>query len=110
MILQGKELCDELMKSGYRRISNKTGTVARIDKANWRELVLTLPPEEAMRHTNAEDCYRKMLSEDTLILGREFGRMVDSSTWTTTSFQPITPKLQAHFKALETAPQNGGTK
>jgi len=72
---------DALIKKGYRRVSNKFGHVARIDRPDWREHMAERnapwdPKGQGMEWVrllektpgSAEDHYRRCYSKDVLVL------------------------------------------
>lgn len=66
-----------LVAKGYRRISNKYGMVARIDRPDWIEVL----PANFKRNANANaaDYYRRCVSKDVLELPTSVAMMVPNS-------------------------------
>ena len=54
---------DELTRQGYRRVSNKFGMVARIDRPDWLEFMLEQSPHLI---ASLADQYRRVHSQDVL--------------------------------------------
>lgn len=68
---------DVLVAAGYCRISNKSQTVARIDREDWASMVgRTLDPRDpfknAVQTTSRADTYRRCISEDKLHIHDEY--------------------------------------
>ena len=72
----------ELAFRGYRRVSNKYGTVARIDCANWRRELNNRLRRDTSKNPGIcwEDHYRRCYSQDKLDVGRETARLVPTSS------------------------------
>ena len=76
-----------LNQMGYCRISNSRYIVARIDQADWKERLLQYWKDGlnndltiAMLAVNAEDHYRRSLSEDQIAVSKEVYLTLPSST------------------------------
>lgn len=76
---------EELILTGYRRISNKHLRVARIDRPDWGSIVssmwkLDLPcGDETQFPTSAFDFYRRMISKDVKVVSRELYSKIPNS-------------------------------
>lgn len=93
---------EELIARGYRRISNKYGAVARIDRPDWVEHMArvtrrapadfyTRNPDGTLTTVSATwaDHYRRCISEDVLTLDPPSeARAIPSSMESCTEFMP----------------------
>lgn len=80
-----------LINKGYRRVSNKYGHVARIDRPDWVEVLIrhlgitTIENEKIIRdqigNGSWEDHYRRVCSTDVLILPLEDAKKIPTSGW-----------------------------
>jgi hypothetical protein len=71
---------ETLSRMGYRRISNKFGMVARIDRPDWLEVMRKKHPNwENAEVSMIADYYRRCVSKDVLTLPLEVSRWVPSS-------------------------------
>ena len=77
----------ELTSRGYRRISNKYGRIARIDRSDWRKQL-----DHRLRFASEsvqacwEDHYRRMYTTDKQDVDPEIARLVPSSCQDYTGF------------------------
>jgi hypothetical protein len=78
----------ELAFRGYRRVSNKYGIVARIDRSDWREVLNKQLRRDTLEVPGVcwEDHYRRTYSRDTLPLIKEAYRLIPSSCHDYTGF------------------------
>ena len=81
----------ELTAAGYRRVSNKYGIVARIDRADWWEELEKHFKRNMPFRTEGEtgrwaDYYRRNLTEDTQEPGPEIAKDMPGSTWDPTGY------------------------
>ena len=77
---------EELTAKGYRRVSNKHGIVARVDRADWWEALekhfqRNMPIRNDAETGRWADYYRRVLSEDRLEVGPDIARHVPQSMW-----------------------------
>ncbi len=85
------QTAEELIVRGYRRVSNKYGIVARVDRSDWWEALekyfgRNMPIRTPNEIAHWADYYRRTLSKDTLELGPEKARSIPSSSWDSTGF------------------------
>lgn len=72
---------DELARKGYRRVSNKFGMVARIDRSDWLEIMIEAHSNwKETEHSMIADYYRRCVTQDVLTVPLEVSRWVPSST------------------------------
>lgn len=74
-----------LIAAGYRRVSNRSLTIARIDNPDWQEVLLASNPAILIAG-NAEDYYRRKLSEDRIKLNASVFKAIPSSTCDSTGY------------------------
>jgi hypothetical protein len=82
---------EELVARGYRRVSNKYGIVARVDREDWWEALEKHFQQNMPIRNDAEtgkwaDYYRRGLSKDTLEVGPDIARFVPTSSWDSVGF------------------------
>ena len=78
-----------LIEMGYRRVSNKYGTVSRVDRPDWIHflaLELNIPIEILSdiynkRSNNYANHYRRVFSKDRVTLDPVLAKQIPSSDW-----------------------------
>ncbi len=88
----------ELAARGYRRISNKHGMLARIDRPDWVDVLAVklrrapadfYVPGEALPAANWADFYRRMCSGDVVFVEPAgLARLVPTSDWDPVGYIP----------------------
>ncbi|CAM0039870.1 hypothetical protein VPHK120G1_0058 [Vibrio phage K120 g1] len=68
-----------LTQLGYRRVSNSTCTVARVDKPDWQKEILEINPAILLGHDGGANHYRRALSEDKIKLEDSVYKLVPGS-------------------------------
>lgn len=68
-----------LTRMGYRRISNSSCTVARVDKPDWQKDILEINPAILLGHDGGANHYRRALSEDKIKLEDSVYKLVPGS-------------------------------
>lgn len=68
----------KLIAQGYRRVSNRFGIIARVDRPDWQEYQISKG-----NPVNA-DWYRRCVSKDTITIGQSRARKIPPS-----AFDPI---------------------
>lgn len=77
----------KLRRMGYRRISNKFGMVARIDRSDWLEVMRKKYPNwENMEVSSIADYYRRCVTKDVLTVPLEVSRYIPSSNHDSTGY------------------------
>jgi len=79
------EQINEWMDRGYRRVSNKRGTVARIDRPDW-EKVEGMDEAQDLDEVGKEHFYRRAFSQDRVQLDRDTARKFHNSLWAQTGY------------------------
>lgn len=84
----------ELIAAGYRRTSNKYGLISRIDRPDWRDVIIATTHQtvETMRKATPgmwEDHYRRCHSKDQIELGAWRGKKIPTSNWDPVGFVEI---------------------
>lgn len=102
---------EELIARGYRRISNKHGMLARIDRSDWIEVLakhLKRSPAElyAPGEPNPEPCwydyYRRVLSRDKVTVPKWAAKNIPNSDRDTCGY--IAPRNQVMEVEAEAPP------
>lgn len=71
---------EELTALGYRRVSNKFGMIARIDRSDWLAFMLERQPNWKNSPTSMiADHYRRVISKDVLVVDQDIARRVPTS-------------------------------
>lgn len=90
------EIVKVLVDSGYRKVSNKYRTMARVDVA--------VPPKECYgQHTKlylGDDHYRRCFSKDKITVPVEVSRRMPTSGHDETGFLPLSPRLPEALVAM----------
>ncbi len=68
-----------LTRMGYRRVSNSSCTVARVDKPDWQKDILAINPAILLGHDGGANHYRRALSEDKIKLEDSVYKLVPGS-------------------------------
>lgn len=95
-----KHLAKRYEAQGYRCVSRAYGTLARVDREDWLVVLQKHFRDPDFYHADA-DYYRRVLSEDTITIGKSIARYVASSSHDTTGYVPL-----AALKGREYIPQN----
>lgn len=95
-----------LMKKGYRRTSRKHGSLSRIDRPDWKEVLKNRGFSGL--GSDAADFYRRCKSEDVITVPRLISDLVKSSSGDRTSYV-WTPEDEAKAKMEDVDPGNWGT-
>jgi len=88
---------EQLIASGYRRLSYRLGTVARIDRPDWQQVLATylgcqvraIEQIRKARPGELEDYYRRVLSKDCVRLSADEVVRVPTSSFSDTGFVEI---------------------
>lgn len=75
-----------LTQLGYRRISNSSCTVARVDKPDWQKEILAINPAILMGRDGGANYYRRNLSEDKIKLEDSVYKLIPGSDGDDTGF------------------------
>lgn len=77
----------KLRRMGYRRISNKFGMVARIDRPDWLDVMLKAHPNwKSSEVSMIADYYRRCVTKDVLTVPLEVSRFIPSSNHDSTGY------------------------
>lgn len=68
-----------LVKMGYRRVSNSSCTVARVDKPDWQKDIFEINPAILLSGDGGADHYRRALSEDKIKLEDSVYKLIPGS-------------------------------
>lgn len=68
-----------LIKMGYRRVSNSSCTVARVDKPDWQKDIFEINPAILLSDDGGADHYRRAISEDKIKLEDAVYKMIPGS-------------------------------
>ncbi len=76
-----------LIDRGYRRISRRRGTLARVDREDWHQALLAkYPKTERFSEADQIDFYRRYVSEDKVTVSRYVSEMIPVSTGDMTGY------------------------
>lgn len=93
-----------LEAKGYRRTSNRHGLISRIDRPDWLDALnrhlmrsaqqgnLILENSEEYNSGSWQDFYRRVLSKDTLEIGKSQAQNIGTSSWDNIGYIEILTK------------------
>jgi len=94
-------LCEqvyELIAMGYRRVSNKFGMIARIDRKDWQQFLADEGYYLGANHEgNMADTYRRVYSQDKKDVPLEVSQRIPSSNHDTCGYVQIGPEEEIVF-------------
>lgn len=75
-----------LLKLGYRRVSNSSCAIARVDRPDWQKAIYDINPLMLLSADGGADYFRRNLSEDCIKVDESVYRLIPGSNHDSTGF------------------------